>query len=69
MEWPIFGRKFVSSGVDLTNILQADFACADPKITKRQTSFQCCFALLGSLHLKALCKMAMKSTPARREEM
>jgi len=35
---------------------------ADPISAKRQSSYQCLFALVGSACLKAACKMLVKST-------
>jgi len=39
------------------------FISKDPKSTKRLSSHQCLFALLGSSLVKAACKMLVKSTP------
>jgi len=41
-----------SPEVNFTNVLQAAFTCADPKIAKRR----CLLLLLGSLQVKAACK-------------
>ncbi len=43
--------------------LSAAFTCPDLKCTKRLSSHQCLFSLLGSAHPKAACKMLVKSTP------
>ncbi len=42
--------------------LPKTFTCKDPKSTKRLSSHQCLFALLGSSLVKAACKMLVKST-------
>jgi len=55
--------KCKSPGVDFTNVLQAAFVCADPKSTKRQSSCQSFFVLLGSAHAKAAHRMLMKLSP------
>ncbi len=51
------------TGVNFMNILFKAFMCKNPKSAKRQSSFQCHFALLGSLRIKAACEMLVKSTP------
>jgi len=45
--------------------LQADFTSADPKSAKRHSSHQWLFMLLGSMSVKAACKMLIKLTPCR----
>jgi len=40
--------------------LQKTFTLKNPKSTKRQSSLQCCFALLGSACVKAARKMLVK---------
>jgi len=49
--------------VNFTNILQAAFTLPDPKSAKKTDSLTVFFALLGSVCIKALCKMLMKSAP------
>jgi len=53
----------LTPGVDLANISQTAFTCADPKSTKKQSSHQCLFALLGSAHVKAARKTLVKLIP------
>jgi len=43
-------------GVNFTNVLRAGFVHTDSKNTKRHCWHDCLFALLGSLHIKALSK-------------
>jgi len=42
--------NFLTLRVNLTNVLRAAFTRTVPKSTKRQSSHQCLFALLGSVH-------------------
>ncbi len=58
-----FSELSASSGVNFINILFIAYWRADPKSVKIQSSCQYLFVLLGSVHLKAACKMLMKSTP------
>jgi len=44
-------------------VLQAAFTPADPKSAKKYSQAVSLFALLGSMLLKAACKMLMKLTP------
>lgn len=53
----------LTAGVNLTNILRAAFKREDPKRDKRQSSCNCQFALWGSLSIKAVLKMLVKSIP------
>ncbi len=55
-----------SSGVNFINVLQAAFTCADPKSTKRLKAWLHFFALVGSVHIKAMHKH-MKLTPGRQK--
>ncbi len=43
-------------GVNFTNVLRAGFVHTDSKNTKKHCWRDCLFALLGSLHIKALSK-------------
>jgi len=45
------------------DILQAAFACADPKSVKKTVNLTVFFVLSGSLNIKATCRMLMKLTP------
>jgi len=49
--------------VNFTNIIHAASMHADPKSTKKQSSHQCLFSLLGSARKKSAQKMLMKLTP------
>ncbi len=51
----------LTAGVNLINILQALLKLKDPKGVKRQSRCYCQFVLLGSLSVKAACKMLVKS--------
>jgi hypothetical protein len=53
----------LTPGINFTYILRAAFTFEDPKFAKIQSSHQYLFALLGSPHVKAVCKMLMKLTP------
>jgi len=48
--------------------LHAAFMIEDPKSSKRQSSYQCLFALLGSASAKDASKMLMISTPGYRSD-
>jgi len=61
--WTYIFQRWWRAGVDFTHILRAAFTHADPKSTKIQSSHPCLFSLLGSVHIKAACKMLVKSTP------
>ena len=50
-------------GVNFTDISWEAFINKDPKSAKRHWWFDCLFALLGSVHVKAACKMLMKLIP------
>jgi len=50
-------------GVNFINVLKAAFTLADPKSTKKTDGLTVCFALLGSVLIKASRKMLVKSTP------
>jgi len=50
-----------------STFLRKAFMCPDPKRTKRQSSHQCLFALLGSASIKAACKMLMKLAQGEEE--
>jgi len=52
-------------GVNFIIILLAAFACADPKSAKKTYNLTVFFAILGSAHVKAACKMLMKLIPGR----
>jgi len=56
-------RPIATSRVDITNILRAAFARADPNSAKNRVKLSVSFALLGSDLVKALCKMLVKLTP------
>ena len=43
-------------------VLQAAFTRADPKSEKKTAQVSSFFALLGSAHVKAACRMLVKST-------
>jgi len=49
--------EVITDGVNFTNVLQAAFMHVDPK------NLHVFFALLGSVPIKALHKMLVKSTP------
>jgi len=49
----------------LPTCLRKAFTYEDPKSAKRQSSHQCLFALLGSMHAKAARKMLVKSSSER----
>jgi hypothetical protein len=56
----------LTAGVNFINILRAAFMCTDTENTKRQSSQQCRFVLLGFTSVKALRKMLAKlNLPAR----
>ncbi len=48
-KWIIWIPRVIS-----TNILRTTFMCTDHKSAKRQSSQQCCFALLGPTRVKAV---------------
>jgi len=48
--------------INFTNVLLEAFTLADPISAKMKLSHQCCFALLGSLSVKAVSKTLVKST-------
>jgi hypothetical protein len=54
--------SFPYQGSISTTCLCATFTCADHKSSKRQSSYQCHFALLGSASIKAVWKMLVKLT-------
>jgi len=47
-------------GIDFTNTSQETFKGTDQESAKRQSRHQCCFALLGSLCVKAVRQMLVK---------
>ncbi len=49
--------------VNFTNIFFAAYNCAYPKRVKKTDSLTIFFALLGSGHIKASCKLLVKLTP------
>jgi len=53
--------SFVLESISPTCLCTA-FTCADPKSSKRQSSHQCLFTLLGSVHTKASGKTLVKLT-------
>jgi len=53
----------LTPGVNFINILRKALACKDPKSAKKTDGLTVFFALLGSAHIKAFCKMLMKLTP------
>jgi hypothetical protein len=53
----------LSPGVHFTNMFTLGFYEQDPKSKKIQSSYQCLFAHLGSLRLKASRKTLVKFTP------
>ena len=53
----------LTPGVDSVNILCAAFTQADPKSAKKTDSLTVFFVLMGSVCVKALRKMLVKSTP------
>ncbi len=55
-------RESDRPGFNFINILQAAFACADPKCIKMIFELSIFFTLLGSTSVKALCKMLTKFT-------
>jgi len=50
-------------GVNYSNIFREDFIREDPKRAKNTVKLLVFFALLGSVSIKAACKMLVKSTP------
>jgi len=55
--------NFFLLGVNFIKVLQAAFTRVDSKSTKKTSSHQCLFALMGPTHVKAACKMLVKLTP------
>jgi len=55
----------LSPGVNFINVLQAAFACADPKSVKKTVKLSIFFALLGSAREKAIRRTLTKLTPGR----
>ena len=49
--------------VNFTNILRAAFTRVDPKSAKKMLNLTVFFALLGSVRVKAACRMLVKLTP------
>jgi len=68
---PKFTARFVnsltSSEINFTKILRAASMGADQGSSKRQSSHQCLFALLGSAHKKPARKVLVKLTPELQE--
>jgi len=52
----------LATGVNFTNVLQADFRRADPKSAKKTVKLSSFFVLLGSASIKAACRMLVKLT-------
>jgi len=52
-----------SSGVNIINILWAEFTCTDHKSAKKTDSLTVFFALMGSAHIKAAHRMLINLTP------
>jgi len=50
-------------GVNFINVLWAAFMPSDPESAKKTDNFTVFFALLGSAHVKAVCKLLVKSNP------
>ncbi len=64
----MFEFEFGMQGpIHLSNISREAFMCADPKSTKKDRQLDVFFALLGSLHVKAVRNMLVKLTPAFNE--
>jgi len=57
----------LTPGVNFINIIWAAFMCTDPKSTKYTDNLTVLFALLGSMHEKALGKMLIKLTPGSKQ--
>ena len=55
-----------TQGVNFTNILRAAFTHRSQKC-KKTVKLSSFFALLGSVHVKAACRMLMKLTPGRQQ--
>ncbi len=51
------------TGVNIINVLPAAFVRTDHESAKKADNLTVFFALLGSAHAKAACKMLMKLTP------
>jgi len=64
---PYFIKLAIRGPISPTR-LQTAFNNADPKRAKRQSSYQCLFALLGSASAKDASKMLMISTPGYRSD-
>ena len=60
--------EYETPGVNFTNILQAAFTRADPKIAKKTVKFSSFIALLGSSHVKAARRTLVKLTPDLEDE-
>jgi len=56
-------NQLFTPGVNFTNILHDAFTCADLKSAKKADDLTAFFALFGSAHLKAGCKMLVTLTP------
>jgi len=57
------GLAKMTLGVNFTNVLSTAFLAKVLKAHKLQSSYQCCFALLGSVRVKAASKTLVKLTP------
>ena len=53
----------MAPGVNFTNVLLAAFTNADPKSAIKLLNLTIFFALLGSSHVKAACRMLVKLNP------
>ena len=54
---------FSPPGVNFVNVLRAGFTHTDFESAKKTVKLSSCFALLGSLRVKAARRMLMKLTP------
>jgi hypothetical protein len=57
----------LTPGVNFINILQAAFMRAGPESAKKTDNLNVFFAHSGSTHVKAACRMLMKSSPGHHE--